>query len=93
MKRFSPYVSAGLVASMFYMLFQIYQATASMAKFGIALHHSTILTLFSVCGFLAILLSLSGFKSLDNNLKYISYFGFFGAIVLVLTVWILPFFV
>lgn len=93
MKRFSPYVSAGLVASMFFMLFQIYQATASMTKFGVALHHTTILTLFSVCGVLAMLLSLSGFKSLDNNLKYISYFGFFGASLLILIVWFLPFFV
>ncbi len=93
MKRFSPYVSAGLVAAMFVMLFQIYQAISSVTKFGEALHHTTILTLFSVCGVLALLLSLSGFKSLDNGLKIASYFGFFGSIVLILIVWIFPFFV
>lgn len=93
MKRFSPYVSAGLVASMFYMLYQFKQVSSTMPKFAEALHHTTILLLFSVCGLLALLLSLSGFKSLDDGLKYVSYFGFGGSIIIVLVVWILPFFV
>ena len=93
MKRFSPYISAGLVATMFYSLYQIKQTLGSMPKFADALHHTTILSLFSICGLLAIGLSLSGFKSLDDSLKYVSYFGFGGSIVIVLVVWLLPFFV
>ena len=93
MKRFSPYVSVGLVASMFFMLYQIYQVTSDISKFGDALHHSTVLTLFSVCGLLALSLSLSGFQSLDSGLKTVSYVGFFGSIVLVLVVWLLPLFI
>ncbi len=93
MKRYSPYISAGLVASMFYMLYQFKQVSSTMAKFADTLHNSTVLSLFSICGLLALGLSLSGFKSLDDSLKYVSYFGFFGSIVLVLVVWIFPFFV
>ncbi len=93
MKKYSPYISAGLVATMFYSLYQIKQTIGSMAKFADALHHTTILLLFSVCGLLAIGLSLSGFKSFDDSLKYVSYFGFFGSILIVLIVWIFPFFV
>lgn len=93
MKRFSPYISAGLVVSMFYMLYQIKQVSSTLPKFAEALHHNTVLLLFSICGLLAVGLSLSGFKSLDESLKYVSYFGLFGSIVIVLGVWLFPFFV
>ena len=93
MKKFSPYISAGLVISMFYILYQLKQVSNTMPKFAEILHHSTVLSLFSICGLLAIGLSLSGFKSFDDSLKYVSYFGFFGSILIVLGVWIFPFFV
>ncbi len=93
MKKFSPYISAGLVTSMFYMLYQFKQVSSTMAKFGETLHNTTVLLLFSICGLMAIGLSLSGFKSLDDSLKIISYFGFYGSIIIVLGVWIFPFFV
>lgn len=92
MKRYSPYISAGLVIAMFYMLYQIKQVS-TMPKFAEALHNNTILLSLSICGLLAIGLSLSGFKSLDDGLKYVSYFGFGGSIILVLVVWFLPFFI
>ncbi len=93
MKKYSPYISAGLVASMFYMLYQLQQVGSTLAKFGETLHNTTILLLFSVCGLLAIGLSLSGFKSLDDNLKYVSYFGFGGSVIILFIVWFFPFFV
>jgi hypothetical protein len=96
MKRYSPYISAGLVASMLYMLYQFQHVSSTMAKFGDALHNTTILLLFSICGLLAIGLSLSGLKnlkSLDDGLKYVSYFGFGGSVIIILVVWLLPFFV
>ncbi|WP_291724398.1 hypothetical protein [Bernardetia sp.] len=93
MKRFSPYVSAGLVASMFYVLYQMRQAVDTMEIFATALHHTTVLLLFSTCGLMAILLSLSGFKSLDNGLQAVSYFGLIGSILILLSVWFMPFFV
>ncbi|PIY08642.1 MAG: hypothetical protein COZ18_11255 [Flexibacter sp. CG_4_10_14_3_um_filter_32_15] len=100
MKKFSPYISAFLVASMFYMLYQIKQVAGTMTKFADTLHHTTVLLLFSICGLLAIMLSLSGFnlsgfksENFDDGLKYVSYFGCFGAIVIVLVVWLFPFFV
>lgn len=93
MKKFSPYISAGLVISMFYMLYQFKQATSTLPKFAEALHHTTVLLLFSICGLLAVGLSLSGFKSLDDGLKYVAYFGCFGSILIVLVVWLFPFFV
>ena len=93
MKRFSPYVSAGLVFSMFYMLYQMRQAVETMEKFADALHHTTVLLLFSTCGIMAILLSLTGFKSLDNGLQAVSYFGLIGSILILLSVWFIPFFV
>ncbi|WP_375562845.1 hypothetical protein ACE193_10075 [Bernardetia sp. OM2101] len=95
MKKFSPYISAGLVASMFYVLYQLKQVSNTMPKFADTLHHTTVLLLFSICGLLALALSLSGFKSkgLEDGLKYVSYFGFGGSIIIVLVVWLLPFFV
>lgn len=93
MKKFSPYISAGLVISMFYMLYQLSQAASTLSKFGDALRNDTVLLLFSICGLLAVGLSLSGFKSLDDGLKIVAYFGCFGSILIVLVVWLLPFFV
>lgn len=78
---------------MFYVLYQLKQVSSSMAAFGDALHHTRVLLLFTISGLIALGLSLSGFKSLDDSLKYVSYFGFFGSIVIVLVVWLLPFFV
>ena len=92
MKRYSPYISAGLVIAMFFFLYQLKQAS-TMAQIGKALHNHTLLLLLSVCGLLALGLSLSGFKSFDDSLKYVSYFGFFGSLLIVLIVWIFPFFV
>ncbi|AFM04513.1 hypothetical protein Fleli_2131 [Bernardetia litoralis DSM 6794] len=93
MKKFSPVISAFLVASMFYILYQLNQVAKNTTDLASILHEDRILLLFSICGILAIGLSLSGFKSLDDGLKYVSYFGFFGSIILVLLVWLLPFFV
>ena len=93
MKRFSPYVSAGLVFSMFYMLYQMRQAVETTERFAAALHNTTVLLLFSTCGIMAILLSLTGFKSLDNGLQAVSYFGLIGSILILLSVWFIPFFV
>jgi hypothetical protein len=92
MKKLSPYISAGLVIAMFYMLYQIKQVS-TMPKFAEVLHNTTILLLFTISGLIALGLSLSGFKSLDDALKYVSYFGFFGSIIIVLGVWLFPFFV
>ncbi|WP_338761480.1 hypothetical protein WAF17_15585 [Bernardetia sp. ABR2-2B] len=93
MKRYSPYISAGLVIAMFIFLYQLKQAASTMVKFTDALHNSTILLSFTISGLVAIGLSLTGFKSLDDSLKYVSYLGFFGGIAIVLVVWLLPFFV
>jgi cytochrome bd-type quinol oxidase subunit 2 len=94
MKRYSPYISAGLVIAMFYVLYQIKQVS-TMPKFAEALHNTTLFLLFTISGLIALGLSLSGFKSknFDNGLKYVSYFGFFGSIIIVLGVWLFPFFV
>ncbi len=92
MKRYSPYISAGLVIAMFYVLYQIKQVS-TMPKFAEALHNTTLFLLFTISGLIALGLSLSGFKSLDDGLKYVSYFGFFGSILIVLGVWLFPFFV
>lgn len=93
MKKFSPYVSAGLVLSMFYILYQLQKTASTLSQFGEILHNTTILLLFSTCGLLAASLSMSGFKSLDDVLKYVSCFGLLGSILIVLVVWLFPFFV
>jgi preprotein translocase subunit SecY len=92
MKRFSPYISAGLVIALFIFLYQI-KHVSTLPKFAEVLHNTTILLSLSICGLLALALSLSGFKSVDDSLKYVSYFGFFGSILIVLVVWLFPFFV
>lgn len=93
MKRYSPYISAGLVLSMFYILYQMRQVVDTMQIFAAALHHIKVFLLFSTCGITAILLSLSGFKSLDSGLQAVSYFGLIGSILILLSVWFIPFFV
>lgn len=93
MKKYTPYIGAGLIVAMLYFLYQLNSFSKNLTELATVLHATPVLTLFSICSLCAILLGVIGLRQKNPQLNYVSWSTCIGGVLILLFTWIAPFFV